>query len=214
MRPKLTYANVMSTLCFFLLLGGGAYAAGHLGKNSVGSKQLKKNAVTTPKLKNEAVTAAKVKGGTLTGTQINSSTLGTVPNATHAGSADAANVANSLPPAERWHPVGGPGEPAFLNGCHNAGLPDAPTVRFYKDQVEVVHLEGVYNGCSPVPSIAFQLPVGYRPRPNLSFALPVYGEGVVVVHGGAPAIPANEVGGVACPEALCVLDGITFRAES
>ena len=23
MRPKLTYANVMSTLCFFLLLGGG-----------------------------------------------------------------------------------------------------------------------------------------------------------------------------------------------
>jgi hypothetical protein len=215
MRPKLSYANVVSTLCFFLLLtGGAAYAASHLGKNSVGPKQLKKNAVTTPKIKNEAVTAAKVKKGTLTGTQINASTVGTVPNATHAGSADTANVANSLPPAESWHAVGGPGEPLFLHGCHNAGLPDAATVRFYKDQVEVVHLEGNYNGCSTEGSIAFQLPAGYRPRPNLSFALPVYGEGVVVVHGGAPAIPANEVGGVACPEALCVLDGITFRAES
>ena len=50
MRPDSNYANVMSTLCFFLLLGGGAaYAAGHLGKNAVGTKQLKKNAVTTAK---------------------------------------------------------------------------------------------------------------------------------------------------------------------
>ena len=63
MRPKLTYANVMSTLCFFLLLGGGAYAAGHLGKNTVGTKQLKKNSVTTAKIKKKAVTAAKVKNG-------------------------------------------------------------------------------------------------------------------------------------------------------
>ena len=46
--------------CSFLL-GGGAYAAGHLGKNTVGTKQLKKNAVTTAKIKKEAVTAAKVK---------------------------------------------------------------------------------------------------------------------------------------------------------
>ena len=61
MRPKLTYANVMSTLCFFLLLGGGAYAAGHLGKNTVGSKQLKKSAVTTAKVKKEAITATKVR---------------------------------------------------------------------------------------------------------------------------------------------------------
>ena len=74
MRPKLTYANVMSTLCFFLLLGGGAYAAGHLGKNTVGTKQLKKNSVTTAKIKKEAVTSAKIK----------LSSLGTVPNAANA----------------------------------------------------------------------------------------------------------------------------------
>ena len=60
MRPKLTYANVVSTLCFFLLLGGGAYAAGQLGKNSVGTKQLKNNAVSAAKIKNGAVTQAKI----------------------------------------------------------------------------------------------------------------------------------------------------------
>ena len=64
MRPKLTYANVVSTLAVFLLLGGGAaYARSHLAKNSVGTKQLKKNSVTTAKIKKEAITAAKVKEG-------------------------------------------------------------------------------------------------------------------------------------------------------
>ena len=65
MRPKLNYANVMSTLCFFLLLGGGAYAAGHLGKNSVGSKQLKKNAVTSPKVKDHSLLASDFGEGQL-----------------------------------------------------------------------------------------------------------------------------------------------------
>lgn len=91
MRPKLTYANVMSTLCFFLLLGGGAYAAAHLPKNSVGMKQLKKNAVTTAKIKDEAVTAAKVQAGTLTGKQIDASTLGEVPTASNAREATTLN---------------------------------------------------------------------------------------------------------------------------
>jgi hypothetical protein len=51
LRSKLTYANVISTLCLFLLLGGGAaYAANALPKNSVGAKQLKKGAITPAKL--------------------------------------------------------------------------------------------------------------------------------------------------------------------
>jgi hypothetical protein len=50
-RSKLTYANVISTLCLFLLLGGGAaYAASHLAKNSVGPRQLRKGAVTPRKV--------------------------------------------------------------------------------------------------------------------------------------------------------------------
>jgi len=51
LRPQLTYANVISTLCLFLLLGGGAaFAATQLPKNSVGAKQIKKGAITPTKL--------------------------------------------------------------------------------------------------------------------------------------------------------------------
>lgn len=51
LRPRLTYANVVSTLCLFLLLGGGAaFAASQLPKNSVGAKQIKRGAITPAKL--------------------------------------------------------------------------------------------------------------------------------------------------------------------
>ena len=54
-RGKLTYANVISTLCLVLLLGGGtAYAASQLEKESVGTNQLKKSAVTPSKLSKAA----------------------------------------------------------------------------------------------------------------------------------------------------------------
>ena len=71
MRPKLSYANVISTLCLFLLLGGGAaFAASQLGKNSVGTKQLKKNAVTTAKIKNQAIKSAKLADGAVTAAKL------------------------------------------------------------------------------------------------------------------------------------------------
>ena len=58
LRSKLTYANIVSTLCLFLVLGGGAaFAATQLPKNSVGSKQLKKEAVTPSKLSGSAKTS-------------------------------------------------------------------------------------------------------------------------------------------------------------
>lgn len=50
-RGSLTYSNVMVTVLALLVLGGGtAYAAAHLGKETVGSRQLKKGAVTPAKL--------------------------------------------------------------------------------------------------------------------------------------------------------------------
>src|SRR3954470_3658668 len=53
LHGKLTYANVISTLCLFLLLGGGAaYAANQLPKNSVGARQIKRGAITPAKVSN------------------------------------------------------------------------------------------------------------------------------------------------------------------
>jgi hypothetical protein len=61
LRGKLTYSNVISTLCLVLLFGGGtAYAASQLEKESVGASQLKKGAVTPAKL-------SKASKRTLTG---------------------------------------------------------------------------------------------------------------------------------------------------
>jgi hypothetical protein len=65
-RPRLTYANVMSSIAVFLILGGGvAFAATQLPKNSIGTKQLKKNAVTAAKIKKNSVNSAKVKNHSL-----------------------------------------------------------------------------------------------------------------------------------------------------
>lgn len=56
MRPRLTYANVVSSAALFLALTGGVvYAAGQIG-----TKDIANEAVTTPKLADEAVKAIKL----------------------------------------------------------------------------------------------------------------------------------------------------------
>jgi len=112
-RKRITYANVMSSIAVFLVLGGAsAYAAKKIGSNEIkgnsittgklkkeavtGSK-IKKSSVTTAKIADKAVTGAKVADGSLTGSDINAGTLGTVPNANHANSADSASGLTTLP---------------------------------------------------------------------------------------------------------------------
>jgi hypothetical protein len=68
-RPglRLTYANVVSTLCLFVLLGGGAYAAGKvsLPKHSVGVRQLKAGAVRSRQVKDGSLLARDFRAGQL-----------------------------------------------------------------------------------------------------------------------------------------------------
>jgi hypothetical protein len=65
-RKRLTYANVMSSIAVFLVLGGAtAFAASSLGKNTVGSKQLKKEAVASSKIKDGSLQASDFKVGQL-----------------------------------------------------------------------------------------------------------------------------------------------------
>jgi hypothetical protein len=98
MRRHLTYANVVSTICLFLLLGGVAYAGTQLAKGSVGTNALKAEAVTKAKLHPNSVNSKKVVDNSLTGSDIQAGTLGKVPNATnaeHATNANSATTANS-----------------------------------------------------------------------------------------------------------------------
>ena len=61
----MTYSNVIASLALFIALGGGAYAAIKIPKNSVGTSQLKSNAVISSKVKNGALLARDFKAGQL-----------------------------------------------------------------------------------------------------------------------------------------------------
>lgn len=62
LRAHLTYANVVSSLCLFLLLGGVAWAASLPG-NSVGPSQIRKDAVGTSEIKKNGVSKSEIKDG-------------------------------------------------------------------------------------------------------------------------------------------------------
>ncbi len=122
LKRHLTFANVMSMLAVFLLLGGaGAYAA-QKNTQKIGSTQIKASAVTTNKIKNGAVsnsklaatsvstdklvdgsvanskladgsvTTSKLAGDAVTGDKVNESTLSEVPSANSANPAVFAKV--------------------------------------------------------------------------------------------------------------------------
>jgi hypothetical protein len=64
-RPRLNHATIVAYLALFAALGGGAYAALRLPKNSVGARQLRKNAVRSSKVKNRSLLANDFKPGQL-----------------------------------------------------------------------------------------------------------------------------------------------------
>jgi hypothetical protein len=99
-RKRLTYANVMSSIAVFLVLGGATAIAAkkissnQLKFNSVTTGKIKKNAVTTTKIKNKAVTNQKLGDGAVNFAKI---ATGTNVIATSTGSLAATNGAGETP---------------------------------------------------------------------------------------------------------------------
>jgi hypothetical protein len=84
--PKLTYANVTSTVALFLALGGVSYAAISVGtaqirNNSVRSQDLRNNNIRSKDIRNRTIVGRDVLTNALGGLQINENTLGRVPDA-------------------------------------------------------------------------------------------------------------------------------------
>lgn len=118
---RLTYANVMSSIAVFLVLGGGAALAAKtvLPKKSVGAKQLKANSVTSAKLKNNAVTTKKIKNNAVNGTKVNEATLGEVPSAASATTAGNAGTVNGIAVTKLLErSAGGTAEKDIFNNGH------------------------------------------------------------------------------------------------
>jgi hypothetical protein len=214
LKVRISSAQVLAIVAIVLALGGNALAF-QLGKNSVGSKQLKKNSVTTAKVKKEAISAAKIKKGSLTGAQINAATLGTVPTAQ---SALSAQTAQTVAPSEAWHEIGAPGEPTFEQNWGNLES-FSENAAFYKDAMGIVHLRGLVSGGTG--ELIFRLPPGYRPAPEKEIRFAVYcASGVCASGTGRAEIYGpgfDDLGlsaGVVVPGTTASLNGIDFRAES
>lgn len=131
-RKRLTYANVMSSIAVFLMLGGAtAFAATKIGANQLKANSVKtgkivkeavkagklaKNAVTTPKIANLAVTTEKIANDAVTGEKANESTFGTVPSANTANTANSVGGSTIKAVTFAANPVSGPTEILNLNG--------------------------------------------------------------------------------------------------
>jgi hypothetical protein len=184
-RARTTYANVVSTLCMFVLLGGGAYAATKitskdLAKNAVRSKHIKDGQVNTRDLKANAVHSAQVADGAIGADDLGPGSV------TSVAIADGAIGADDLAADERVHVVGTPGEPGFGTGGQEDCIWSAASTQveppsFFKDKAGIVHLGGLAasadhagpgDGTCSAPGspndstedgIIFVLPPAYRP---------------------------------------------------
>lgn len=78
----LSYANVVSTVCLFIVLGGSAVAASH--------------AFNGKKIKNRTIPGKKLKKNSITGTEVNEAKLGVVSQAAAASQATNAGTLGGL----------------------------------------------------------------------------------------------------------------------
>jgi hypothetical protein len=120
--PKLTYANVTSTLALFLALGGVSYAALSVGSrqirnNSVRTQDLRNNDVRSRDIRNRTIVNRDVLSNTLGGLQINEATLGRVPDAARLEGRNASSFAVTCPTGTVFH----------AGGCFEAGARSAQT---------------------------------------------------------------------------------------
>lgn len=211
-HKRLTYANVMSSLAVFLVLGGAtAFAATKIGgneikANAISTGKIKKEAITTSKIKQNAVDSSRIANGAITGAKLNLAALGTVPSATNAdqlGGVPAAGYARNQ--LEAVHVIGAPGQPAFENGCTNFGG-GFQTGGFYKDPFGVVHLLGYLTGCAEGSSV-FTLPAGFRPTAGHIWAVHKTDTTVGTVR----VLPSGEVAVFSATNPD--LDGLSFRTN-
>jgi hypothetical protein len=205
-RSRLTYANVVSTLCLFILLGGVAWAAA-----MINSKDVIDNSLKSADLKN----GKGVKGADV------------VPDSLGGAAVDESSLALG---SEAWQPlqlndgaddVGSPGDFCFWTAVGS----DKTAPAYFRDSAGVVHLKGLVRAndgslvnCGPVaadPFIALpgSLPLGYRPgneqwvlatvSNNKPGRISVDPSGFVHMEPGFPTFADAEV--------WVSLDGLSFR---
>jgi len=141
LRSKMTYSNVVATLAVLVAAGTGTvYAAAHLGKNVVHSRNIAPGAVKTSDLGKNAVTSPKIRNGTVNAADI---APGVLPN-------DIADVIGTA--------TGGPKTGLNTSTAEPVALDGTTTFTPRAGQVSAVGIEGQFtyaksasatNDCSP-----------------------------------------------------------------
>ena len=195
LRAHLSYANVVSSLCLFMLLGGSAYAVTRIDANSVKSRHIVNGQVRQADLGPGAVSADKIRAGVLGATWREVGPAGitdfTPPDLCDWG--NASDVTNST---------------AFSRDVtgfvHLKGRVQAEDVASNPIDCDVAAFEG-----GDVRTV-FMLPAGYRParvEENLSLTnngvrgtVNLFPDGRVMVDWSGGDLPSQWT-----------FDGITFR---
>jgi hypothetical protein len=177
LRRHLSYANVAATLALFLALGGAAYAATQLPRNSVGAAQLRRGAVTPVKISARA--RAQLRGAQgPQGPQGKTGARG-AKGATGARGATGAKGdtgARGLPGADG----NGPAFEVFANAGAGKALATAPTQ---------VLAENLPAGAYVISAnLSLEPSAGASP---VACVLSTGGEAVTTVVGGAPEFSAT-----------------------
>ncbi|MEX2106662.1 MAG: hypothetical protein WD810_07160 [Solirubrobacterales bacterium] len=120
-------ALVIACIALFAALGGTVYAAKKIDGHAIKAKSLPGNrlamgSIPGNRLKPGAIPGSRLEPGSITGTQIDAATLGQVPSAVHADSADSAHDAETA-----LHAVSA--EDATTVNGHSAGC--QATTRFF-----------------------------------------------------------------------------------
>jgi hypothetical protein len=122
---------------------------------------------------------------------------------------------NASFPMDTWHKVGTAGEPAFQNSWTNYGAAQQ-LAQFRKFPDGKVKLSGYIKG-GATSTVAFTLPVGYRPPDQVAFiCYASNGNCLVTVDSALDATPGGvritQLGGVIAT--LTSLDNVEFDTES
>jgi len=132
-RPRLTYANVVSSLALFVALGGVSYAATSLPGGSVGAKQIRAEAVRTGKLADGAVTYGKLAKGVrawiarVGGAPTVTATTSAPESVKHAETADRATTAGHAETADKAATAGSAGTAAHADTAGSAATAELAT---------------------------------------------------------------------------------------
>jgi hypothetical protein len=126
LKPRVTYANVVSSLALFVTLGGVSWAVSALPRNSVGTAQFKGGAVTAGKIKVRSLRAVDLARGQLLAGPRGPAGLGGPVGTGAPGSAGPPGAPGPTGPAGQSGPAGPQGPTGFSGPQGQAG-PLGPT---------------------------------------------------------------------------------------